>query len=389
MKLLLCVPKNPVEMDDGFTLIHNQLIKALSLKNEIWIYIESWNKEDEDIVKRHHPNVFLTNPLLSNSPSKEYHPSLSLLDRRFLPSHPQTVNHIQNINWAHKNHQFDGIIGFHLEAASYLQSIDNTVTMNHVVDDPMGPYLQQNYSFWRKLSHWKEIIKVYYHSRRFSPKVDMLLTVTNEDSSSLKAYSKHKKIQTLPNGVDIKFFSPGTEGKAPIVIFTGKMDFFANVAAVIYFAQNIWPIVLKKHPRAEFWIVGRKPTMQVRELEEEYPQIKVTGEVPDLRTYIADAWVAIAPMVVGSGIKNKVLEAWAMEKPVVSTSLGSRGLKYTHGENMFVTNDPADYAECISNLIKNQALRKQIGQAARKTVLQGYTWEARAEQLMNYIAKAK
>jgi sugar transferase (PEP-CTERM/EpsH1 system associated) len=153
----------------------------------------------------------------------------------------------------------------------------------------------------------------------------------------------------VENGVDLQYFAPGAAratpypAEVPVAVFTGAMDYWANVDAVNWFAHAIWPAVRRAVPQAEFWIVGARPGPVVRQLAS-LPGVVVTGRVPDTRPYLQHARVAVAPLRIARGVQNKVLEAMAMGLAVVATPAACTGIGASAPPCALATDDPALFA---------------------------------------------
>ena len=169
--------------------------------------------------------------------------------------------------------------------------------------------------------------------------------------------------------------NPQSPSRSPSLVFTGKMDFRPNIDAMLWFAQEVWPAVRQAHPNAKLFIVGQKPSTRLDGLRSD-PNIVLTGEVEDIRPHIAQASVYIAPLRIGSGTRFKLLEAMAMRKAIVSTSLGCEGFDVAHGREMLIADTPATFAQAINTLLGDEAQRKTIGQAAHQFVSATYDWGA-------------
>jgi sugar transferase (PEP-CTERM/EpsH1 system associated) len=139
------------------------------------------------------------------------------------------------------------------------------------------------------------------------------------------------KVHAVPNGVSTDYFDPSVNLENPYpdgvkaVFFTDMMDYWANVDAVTWFAKEVFPAILASDPDAEFWIVGGSPTGEVENLER-LESVRVTGRVPDVRPYLKYSTCAVAPLRIARGIQNKVLEAMAMDRPIVFTSQAATGI---------------------------------------------------------------
>lgn len=185
------------------------------------------------------------------------------------------------------------------------------------------------------------------------------------------------KVFGFSNGVDTDYFSPSLTFSSPypageqVLVFTGAMDYWANVDAVTWFARDIFPAVKRAHPEAAFYIVGTRPTSEVQALAQ-HSGVTVTGAVADTRPYIAHAAMAVAPLRIARGIQNKILEAMAMAKSTVVTEQALEGIDAQAGRDLLLASDSAAFsAQCIALLTQpNPAL----GQAARNRVVTGYSW---------------
>jgi glycosyltransferase involved in cell wall biosynthesis len=151
------------------------------------------------------------------------------------------------------------------------------------------------------------------------------------------------------------------------------MDYFPNVDGAIYFARNIFPIVRRSVPNAELRIVGSNPTNAVRRLAT-IPGITVTGHVVDVRPYLANATLAVAPLRLARGTQNKILESMAMGIPVVATAEAAKGITATPGKDLLVAHDGDTFASQVINLMQNEELRRNLSHAGRQKISRTHTW---------------
>jgi sugar transferase (PEP-CTERM/EpsH1 system associated) len=199
------------------------------------------------------------------------------------------------------------------------------------------------------------------------------------------------KVHALGNGVDADYFDPAGAypdpgGEAPRIVFTGAMDYGANVDAVCWFVEHVWPRIREAVPAARFTIVGTRPAQRVRALTAT-PGVEVTGQVPDVRPYLARARVAIAPMRIARGLQNKVLEALAMARPVVLTPQAAAGL--VPGDPAFCTlaETAPDFGAAVIERLQ-QPGDVNVGKRAREYVLRHYAWPARFTALEEIVSGA-
>ncbi|TCP98057.1 glycosyl transferase family 1 [Sphingomonas sp. PP-F2F-A104-K0414] len=168
----------------------------------------------------------------------------------------------------------------------------------------------------------------------------------------------------------------GVGGQAPLIVFTGQMDYRPNIDAVTWFARDILPLIRKRHS-AHFAIVGRAPTAAVKALAGDH--VTVTGAVDDVRGWLAAAAVCVAPLKLARGIQNKVLEAMAMARPVVASTAAAEGID--HADTIRVADTAQDFADRIAALIETPGTAAALGQAARAQVIRRYGWDARLAPL--------
>jgi len=198
-------------------------------------------------------------------------------------------------------------------------------------------------------------------------------------------------VTVVTNGVDLEYFLPQTLTPplpSPTLVFTGKMSYHANVAAVVHFAQDILPYVWASNPHVRFQIVGKDPPEPVRQLAAD-ERIQVTGTVPDLRPYLAQATVAVCPALYAVGIQNKVLEAMAMGAPVVSTPAGCAALSAKESQEILVAEGEREFADAVLRILADPALAKQLSVAGRRHVETYHSWDASARQLVETYTQAK
>jgi len=163
------------------------------------------------------------------------------------------------------------------------------------------------------------------------------------------------------------------------------MDFRPNVDGVLWFFERVWPLVKVRLPQARLLVVGRNPSPRLSPLLQD-PQVRVTGFVPDVRPYIARANIYLVPLRMGGGTRLKVLEAMAMGKAIVSTSLGCEGIKTT-GQELVIADSESDFAQRVIDLWGDEKRRKGLGVAARR-LAKKYDWKVITPLLEEVYEKA-
>jgi len=190
-----------------------------------------------------------------------------------------------------------------------------------------------------------------------------------------------KQVYWFGNGVDVGYFKPADMATERFdVVFVGAMDYWANVDAVCWFAREIWPLIRAERDGATFAVVGSNPAREVAALDGR-DGVKVTGRVDDVRPYVAGAGVVVAPMRIARGVQNKVLEAMAMGKPVVTTPAGLEGIDAAMGREAIAVAAPESFAREVVRLLDDSGAAATIGAAGRSRIVADYQWPAQLARL--------
>lgn len=199
--------------------------------------------------------------------------------------------------------------------------------------------------------------------------------VSPKDAEVLKKLNKLSNIEIIPNGVDTNYFKPlkiNTLNK-PTILFHGSMNFKPNIDTANYIYNEIFPLIKEKIPDVHFFIVGRNPTNQIKKMDNRN-DIIVTGEIKDIRKYLARTNVVVVPMQSGGGFKNKILEAMAMAKPVITNNIGSEAFDYKTRHCLVIGKNKYEIADKIVELLKSKDLMEKIGYLSRNHVIDCYNW---------------
>jgi glycosyltransferase involved in cell wall biosynthesis len=234
---------------------------------------------------------------------------------------------------------------------------------------------------WRKLKRYEALVM---------RQCDAVLAVAEADRATLLGLAPEATIGVVPNGVDTAYFSSAAMASdrvgalafsAPTLVFSGTLDFRPNVDAVTWFVREVLPRVRAREPDARLLVVGKRPAPALRRLADE-GALLLTGEVSDVRPYLTGAAVYVVPMRIGGGVRLKLLEALALELPVVSTSMGAEGLAGLRaGEHCLMADDATDFAEATLRLLGDPALGRRLGAAGRVLACQRYDWSVIVPQL--------
>lgn len=217
---------------------------------------------------------------------------------------------------------------------------------------------------WMRTLRWEVVMGRQY---------DRIMTLSTRDREILRRLLPGREISAGKTGTSLEqFYSPYRPIVKPSLLFIGSFIHYPNVEAVLYFKEKIWPLIREKIPRISLTVVGSHPTPEIRELAGEL--IEVTGFVDDVRAYLDQAAIFVAPMRKGYGMKGKILEAMARAKPVVTTSNGMGGMRVVPGRHLLIGDTPEDFAAAVVRLIEDEELRGKIARAGQALIKEEYDW---------------
>jgi glycosyltransferase involved in cell wall biosynthesis len=214
--------------------------------------------------------------------------------------------------------------------------------------------------------------------------MDLTLACSAQEQESFARLCPTGQCDVIPNGVDISYFTPGKddEEQPGVVVFTGAMGYWPNEQAAIYFCQEVLPVFRGKYSSTiKVYFVGKAPSSRVQSLHNG-DNVIVTGEVSDVRPYLRAAQVVIVPLQHGAGTRLKILEAFAMGKAVVSTSLGVEGISATHEREILIADTPEIFAAQVTRLLQVESLRHRLGHSARRFVTEHFSWPSIQQRLL-------
>ncbi|MBT9505799.1 TIGR03087 family PEP-CTERM/XrtA system glycosyltransferase [Rhodoferax sp.] len=300
------------------------------------------------------------------------------------------------------NHQIDGVVIFSSVMAQYLDKTpgNNThpVLVDFVdVDSAKWAQYASNHKWPLSWLYGREGERLLAYERAVAARAKHSFFVTENEANLFlgKAPECAGKVDALSNGVDSDYFSPDPTRASPFagddavpgqisLVFTGAMDYWPNIDAAIWFANDILPALRIEWPQLRFYIVGRSPPPSVAALA--CDAVVVTGTVPDVRPYLQHAAVVVAPLRIARGIQNKILEAMAMSRPVVASKSCVEAINARDGEDLVAATDEKDFVREIDALLKSSARASAIGQAGRVQVVKSYSWAAHLAGIDRYLA---
>ena len=217
---------------------------------------------------------------------------------------------------------------------------------------------------------------------------DRVFLVGQRDIEELQKSAPVTNALVQPHGQDVPAHArlAAARREPGAIVMSGVMATYTNVDAATWFAREIFPLVEREVPEASFWIVGRQPQREVQALARP-PRVVVTGEVPDVSDWLLRAEVGVAPLRIGAGMQNKLVQAMAAGLPVVATPIANEGIAATPDLHLWLRDEPRAFADAVITLLRDRSTRERLGAAARSYVERHWTWEAHFEQQLRVFAE--
>jgi len=282
---------------------------------------------------------------------------------------------------------FDAVHVQHLRMAQYVK---DPLKHRAILDlpDAFSLYWQRRKNakgpLWQGLFNQIEFSRVSAYERVLN-RFPLNLVCSVEDCTYLRNKETGARIELLPNGVDTTTFHArsASEEIPDRILFTGNMDYAPNVDAVVHFCANIFPLILKQKPQARFIIAGQRPVDSVKALASD--NIEVTGFIENLRTEYAKASVVVAPLRIGAGTQNKVLEAMSVGVPVICSPFAFNGLGIETNQGVACCESDADFSATVIRLLDDRSLRAEAGNLSSIIIRSRFDWDIIAGQLESYL----
>ena len=225
------------------------------------------------------------------------------------------------------------------------------------------------------------------YAKTYRDVVNVSIAVSTHQRDMVKSHCPDLDIVIIPFGIDTDYFrAVEPEQEFPSLVITGTMSGSRNKRAVLYFYNEVYPLIKARVPQLKLYIVGSNPAKEILQLATD-KSVVVTGYVEDLRPYLSRAWVVVAPLQEGFGVKIRVLQAMAIGKSVVSTSMVTTGIDVSPGQNIIIADSPAEFADRVVELLNDKQLREKIGDNARKLMKKEHSWEKTTDKLNEIFQK--
>jgi glycosyltransferase involved in cell wall biosynthesis len=286
--------------------------------------------------------------------------------------------------------QYDMVISESISCALFLRDITSMpkIIVAHNIETSIWRRYEENERNLLKKAYISvQRRKIERFERRCLAWCNGVTAVSKEDAAAILRYGVSINVTVIENGVDVGYFEPRPGRENPrLLVFTGSMDWRPNQDALRYYVEDILPLLKGKRPDIKTIFVGRDPPRSLRALGEANGVV-LTGTVEDVRPYIAEATVYIVPLRIGGGSRLKILEAMAMKKTVVSTSIGAEGLDVTDKRNIIICDNAPDFVQSVIACLDNPLLRAEISTNAYNLVHNKYRWQQIGKKLDGYIKK--
>ncbi|MFI5253713.1 MAG: glycosyltransferase [Bacteroidota bacterium] len=250
----------------------------------------------------------------------------------------------------------------------------------HNVENDNFRRIAQHAGLFKKWHYNHEYKHLFEEERRAYRKQDLLFVTSTRDKEIIDEFASEVPKVVLPNGVDTSYFVPKDVQPEPnSLVFTGLMKYVPNYDGVLYFLDEIFPMILKEIPDVKFYIVGSQPPETLHRRASE--NIIVTGFVDDVRPYVWRSKAFVVPLRMGGGTRLKVVEAMAMKKPVISTSIGCEGIEVQSGKNILIADKPAKFAQNVIDVLRDKTHHREIAENGHKLAISHYDWSIIGETM--------
>jgi polysaccharide biosynthesis protein PslH len=392
MRILFVSDYVPYPMTGGDRIRIYNLMRRVAREHEVWF--AGFTSNDEEAEGAAHLREFCQRV---ETVEMVHRPRLARLPRKAayaLSGTPPDLEFLYAPELAHKVEQMAGAPGVdivqveHSRMALYLDHLPaNGQLKRLLVLHNVGALQYQRIARLERSPVRRLRASLHSHMlRRWAPRrarqFDRCIAVSDVDRRLLLENNPGLEVDVVPNGVDIRHYEPLAmyTGQRPALLLIGTMSYAPNVDAALWTGSEILPRIRELVPDVELWLVGKEPPPEVVNLEGD--GIHVTGQVLDVLPYYRKAAVSIVPLRAGSGTRLKILEAMALGRPVVSTTVGQEGLELVEGEHILIADDPEAFARQTARLLTDENLYRHIATQARELVERRYDWDAIAQRLM-------
>ena len=387
MKILVVLPRFPYPLEKGDKLRAYHQIVELSKRNEVYLFAVSHTKvtpEQRQALEPYCRDICIVNPpkwISYKNVLRNYFFTKSLQMGYWDSQRARRAckSFIHNVNPDVIYNQMVRTMPL-VARSEYPKVMDFQDALSLNTERRM----EQTKGFWHYILHFE--FKMLRSTEYKAIRIFDRLTIISEFDRDAIPHRRSDTIRIVPNGVDFLHFHPMEMEKTRDLVFCGNMQYRPNIDAATFLVQEIMPLVWKRHPKATLTIAGATPKKAVKELISD--RVDVTGSVPDIRPCYASAKVFVAPMRIGSGLQNKLLEAMSMGIPCITTPLANEALGAIDGEHLLLGTTAEELADRIVTLLDDPGRRTSLADNANDFVRQNFSWETIGQQLESILHEA-
>ena len=383
MKIFILLSRIPWPIEKGDKLRAWQQIKELSVNNDLYLFClndSEIHPEAETNLKQYCREVHFLNLTKTGIAFRLLGGLFSSLPMQVKYFHSKKIHRKieKEINRIKPRHIYAQLI----RVSEYVKNIHHIPkTLDYMDELSKGMERRIPKSvFWKRpflrmetkrLLEYENLIFDYFENK----------TIISEQDRNLIYHPDQKKIFIIPNGVDTDYFKSEKKVKTSDLLFNGNMSYPPNVDCVLYIAEKILPEIQKKYPEIKMLISGANPAKKVTDLSKKNKAVTVSGWMDDIREAYDSSEIFLAPMQIGTGVQNKLLEAMSMEIPCITSDLANNGLGAEHGKNILIGNSPSEIAIHIDKLLSDKQFAATVGSAGREFVCSRYNWKSATAKL--------
>jgi polysaccharide biosynthesis protein PslH len=317
--------------------------------------------------------------------------------RGLLSRDPYDVNWLESKAMASRlkgildNVKFDVVHFDTLGLAQYQGLVSNAgvVLNHHNIESAMMDHRATTERRTTRRQYWRlEARKLRNAERRYCPQFATNLVVSAEDGETLAKLAPGVETRVVANGVDTEYFTPRADPGGNTLLFCGGLDWYPNSDAMVYFFDEIWPLLTRQLPEVRVVVVGRKPPQWLKELSAADPRVAVTGFVADARKYFQGATAYFCPIRQGGGTRLKILDALAMGMPLVGTTFSCSGIAVQHDKHVLLADTPEAFAAQTLRVLADRSLRAKLAARGRELVCNEYSWSVVGKTLLVAYSEA-
>lgn len=387
MKILVALPRFPYPLEKGDKLRAYHQIRTLSQRNEIYLFCVSHTPVSDEQIKAMTPyckEIKIVRP--------SYAVSVFNAIRNYLRTKSLQIGYWDSKKARKECRQMterinpDIIYSQMVRTMPWVSRLDKPKVMDFqdALSKNVERQMEISSGIKHALLHYE--FKMLRSSEYNSFKIFNDLTIISEPDSEAIPHQKNEEIHIIPNGVDFERFKYHEREKKYDIVFCGNMQYIPNINASEYLIKQIMPLVWKEMPETKVLLAGTTPKPSVKKLASQ--NVTVSGWVDDISECYAQSHIFVAPMQIGSGLQNKLLEAMAMKTPCITSPLANNALHAEENKEILIGRSAAEYAQHIITLLRNEQMKKSLAEKAYSFVKENYSWEKHGNLLEEILHKA-